>query len=101
MTYGTEAPAEAGGSRPAWLENAPADVKPVLEIGFEKYGDDPSAIAAWIRKLHDYRQFWKLVGDQPDSLEERYGRDAALQAQIAEARAHPELRVSRPPRRTA
>lgn len=101
MTHATEAPAETGGAQPAWLENAPTDLKPVLQIGFEKYGDDPGAIAAWIRRLHDYRQFWNLVEDQPDHLEERYGRDAALQAQITEARAHPERRVPRPARRTA
>ena len=89
------------GSRPAWLEEAPADLKPLLEVGFEKFGDDPAAIAAWIMRLHDYKQFWNLVESQPDSLEERYGRDARLKAQIADARAHPERRVARPARLTA
>lgn len=98
----THQPAAATtGSRPAWLEEAPADLLPLLEVGFEKFGDDPAAIAAWITRLHDYKQFWNLVESQPDALEERYGRDAALQGQIAEARAHPERRVPRPARRTA
>lgn len=88
------------GSRPAWLEEAPADLKPLLEIGFEKYGDDPAAIATWITKLHDYKQFWNLVESQLDALEDRYARDVGLQAQIAESRAHPEHRVPRPARRT-
>jgi hypothetical protein len=101
MTHATEVPAETEGSRPAWLENAPADLKPLLEIGFQKFGDNPSAIAAWIRTLHDYRQFWDLVQGQPPDLENRYVSDEGLQTQIAEARAHPERRVPRPARRSA
>lgn len=81
MTRVTEAPAATNGSRPAWL--------------------DPRAIAAWIGKLHDYKQFWNLVEAQPDALEDRYARDGGLQSQIAEARAHPERRVPRPARRSA
>lgn len=101
MTPASEAPAVTEGARPAWLEDAPDDLKPVLTIGFEKYGDDPAAVAAWIGKLHDYKQFWKLVESQPDALEDRYARDTGLQSQIAEARAHPERRVPRPARRSA
>ena len=61
MTRASESHAATVGLRPEWLENAPADLKPVLEIGFEKYGDDPGAIADWIGKLHDYKRFWNLV----------------------------------------
>lgn len=101
MTRATDVPASIGTPRPVWLDDAPADLRPVLEIGFEKYGDDPVAIAAWIGALHDYKQFWNLVEAQADSLETRYANDETLQAQIAEARAHPERRVPRPARRTA
>lgn len=100
MSSATENSAATSGLRPDWLEEAPPDLKPVLEIGFAKFGDDPAAIAAWIRKLHDYKQFWSLVAGQ-EALEDRYDRDSGLQAQIAEARAHPERRVPRPARRTA
>lgn len=101
MTRAPGVPAPTSTPRPAWLEDAPAELKPLLEIGFEKYGDDPAAIAAWIGKLDDYQQFWNLVEAEPGSLEERYASDEALQAQVAEGRAHPEHRVPRPARRTA
>jgi len=101
MTRASESHAATVGLRPEWLENAPADLKPVLEIGFEKYGDDPGAIAEWIGTLHDYKRFWNLVEGQPDAIDERYASDEGLQAQIAEARAHPERRVPRPARRSA
>ena len=93
--------AAATGSRPAWLEEAPSDLKPLLEMGFGKFGDDPAAIAAWITRLHDYKQFWSLVDGQPDDLEDRYARDDGLRVQISQARACPERRVPRPARRTA
>jgi hypothetical protein len=101
MARTSESPAATDGLRPEWLESAPADLKPVLELGFEKYGDDPGAIADWIGKLHDYKRFWNLVEGQPEAVEERYANDGGLQAQIAEARAHPERRVPRPARRSA
>lgn len=101
MTRATESVAATDGLRPEWLENAPGDLKPVLEIGFEKYGDDPGAIAGWLGRLHDYKRFWNLVEGQPDALAERYASDEGLQAQVAEARAHPDRRVPRPARRSA
>lgn len=87
--------------RPNWLTGAPKELRPILEIGYEKFGDDPAAIAAWIGRLHDYKQFWNIVEAEPADLEERYARDEQLQAQISEGRAHPEKRVARPSRRTA
>lgn len=101
MTRASESPAATAGARPDWLENAPLDLKPLLEVGFEKYGDEPAAIAEWVGRLHDYKQFWSLVGGGSDALQERYARDGSLQSQIAEGRAHPERRVPRPDRRTA
>ena len=101
MSRAIDAAASVSASRPSWLRDAPADLRPLLQIGFEKYGDDPAAIASWVGKLHDYKQFWNLVEAKDDSLEERYARDEALQAQVAEARAHPERRLPRPARRTA
>lgn len=101
MTRPTRAAASLGPPRPAWLEEAPPELKALLEIGYERFGDDPAAIAEWIGKLREYKQFWNLVESDEGSLEERYASDEALQAQIAEARAHPDRRVPRPSRRTA
>jgi hypothetical protein len=76
-------------------------LRALLAIGFEQYGDDPAAIAAWIDKLHDYKQFWSLVQDPSQGLMDRYARDEVLQAQITQAHAHPERRTPRPTRRSA
>lgn len=93
--------APRGDDRPGWLQDAPADLRLILEVGFEKFGDDPPAIATWLGRLHDYKQFWSIVEADAADLEQRYQHDAALQEQVAEGRAHPEHRVPRPTRRTA
>lgn len=88
--------------RPAWLEQAPDELRPILQIGFDMFGDDPPAIADWLSKLHDYKQFWNIVEQQaPSEVLTRYAEAAALRERIAYDRQHPELRTARPPRRTA
>lgn len=92
----------AAAAHPAWLEQAPDELRAVLQIGFERFGDDPVAIAGWLSALHDYRVFWDLVERQsPHDVLTAYAGATTLRGRIAEARQHPERRVARPPRRTA
>lgn len=90
----------AASGRPAWLNNAPAELKPILEIGYDKYGDDPPAIAEWLQRVRNYKGFWDIVEAQADDVLARIDRDEVLQARLAHARAHPENRLARPNRRT-
>ena len=89
-------------AQPAWLRDAPSELRAIFEIGYEKFGDDPAAIADWLVKLQDYRQFWTLVeASSSDDTLARYEEAHSLRRRIAVARTHPELRSPRPPRRTA
>lgn len=51
--------------KPEWLTQAPLELRSRLEMGYEKFGDDPERISEWLTRLALYIEKHRAQADVP------------------------------------